>query len=158
MQLCSGDHHEPRFYRCPYVSEVSGFKAAQIASCLLSPLHFDALSRRCERDRAVTISPLYARLLRVVRLPRRPATPQIVDAHGPGVPMPSLQDGQLVLQGVRCMAVRSSGTELLTAGSDGYVFVWDLRNGELGHVVRTMQVWPLYVGLCVGVRALCRHV
>eukprot|EP00879_Flechtneria_rotunda_P022486 GHRR01023737.1.p1 GENE.GHRR01023737.1~~GHRR01023737.1.p1 ORF type:complete len:466 (+),score=151.57 GHRR01023737.1:858-2255(+) len=62
-------------------------------------------------------------------LPSRPTYGcccQVVAAHGPGTKMPSVHDGQPVLQGVRCLALRCNNTELLSAGSDGKIIIWDI--------------------------------
>ncbi|GFR41097.1 hypothetical protein Agub_g1741 [Astrephomene gubernaculifera] len=65
---------------------------------------------------------------------------KVIQAHGPGVPAPSIHDGTPVLQGVRCMALRASRTELVTGGADGQIICWDITSGEVGRVVKTIQL------------------
>lgn len=64
-------------------------------------------------------------------------------AHGPGGKLPGIHDGQLQYGGVRCLALRQNATELVSAGGDGQVIVWDLGSGRgLGPIMKTIQVGP----------------
>ncbi|KAK9824333.1 hypothetical protein WJX72_009517 [[Myrmecia] bisecta] len=63
--------------------------------------------------------------------------------HAPGALAPSIHDGQQVVQGVRAMCLRAAETELLTAGGDGQVLVWDTSGGKLGRIMKTIQVKEL---------------
>lgn len=65
---------------------------------------------------------------------------QVIQAHGLGLKMASIHNGQPVLQGVRCLALRRNNTELVSAGSDGKVCFWDIRNGKVGNLLQTYQV------------------
>jgi WD40 repeat protein len=65
---------------------------------------------------------------------------QVIKAHGPGMKMPSLHDGQPVLQGVRVLALANNNTELISGGSDGQLLVWDISGGQLGRVMHAVQV------------------
>ncbi|KAF6256823.1 hypothetical protein COO60DRAFT_1640423 [Scenedesmus sp. NREL 46B-D3] len=64
---------------------------------------------------------------------------QVVQVHGPGVKMPSVHDGQPVLQGVRCLALRRNNTELVSGGSDGRICIHDISGDRLGSVLQTLQ-------------------
>ena len=68
--------------------------------------------------------------------------PQVIAAHGPGVLAPSIHEGEArkVLQGIRGMALRANNTELVTGGADGTIICWDITTGNLGRVVKTIQV------------------
>lgn len=44
------------------------------------------------------------------------------------------------MQGVRAMCLRANSTELITGGSDGTLIAWDITQGTLGRVVKTIQV------------------
>jgi hypothetical protein len=66
--------------------------------------------------------------------------PQVVQAHGPGAKMPSVHDGQPVLQGVRCLALRCNNTELVSCGSDGRICIHDITGDKLGSIMQTLQV------------------
>lgn len=69
---------------------------------------------------------------------------QVVTAHSPGVKMASVHDGQPVLQGVRCLALRRHNTELVSAGADGKICFWDIAAGKVGKLLQTYQVaWAL---------------
>ncbi len=58
-----------------------------------------------------------------------------------GMRLPSIHDGRLVAQGVRCMALRRGDTELITGGSDGAVMVWDITGSEgVGRLIKSIQV------------------
>ncbi|KXZ56858.1 hypothetical protein GPECTOR_1g774 [Gonium pectorale] len=65
---------------------------------------------------------------------------KVIKAHGPGVPMPSIHDGTPVLQGVRSMAMRANRTELVTGGADGQIICWDITSGDVGRVIKTIQL------------------
>ncbi|PNH12713.1 Lipoxygenase y domain-containing protein 1 [Tetrabaena socialis] len=65
---------------------------------------------------------------------------KVIPAHGPGVPAPSIHDGTPTLQGVRCMALRASRTELVTGGADGQIICWDITTGDVGRVIKTIQL------------------
>ncbi|KAG2499991.1 hypothetical protein HYH03_002273 [Edaphochlamys debaryana] len=65
---------------------------------------------------------------------------KVIPAHGPGIPYPNIHDGTPALQGVRAMALRANRTELATGGADGSVIVWDITTGDVGRVVKTIQV------------------
>ena len=65
---------------------------------------------------------------------------QVIKAHGPGLKMPSLHDGQPVLQGVRALALANNNTELISGGSDGQLLVWDTSGGQPGRVMQAVQV------------------
>ena len=69
-----------------------------------------------------------------------PACLQLIQAHGPGVKAPSLLDGQPVLSGVRAMCMRANNSELVTGGSDGSIICWDITSGNVGRVLKTVQV------------------
>uniref|UniRef100_A0A383W527 PLAT domain-containing protein n=1 Tax=Tetradesmus obliquus TaxID=3088 RepID=A0A383W527_TETOB len=64
---------------------------------------------------------------------------QVVQAHGPGLKMPSVHDGQPVLQGVRCLALRCNNTELVSCGSDGRICIHDITGDKLGSILQTLQ-------------------
>ncbi|GLC44364.1 hypothetical protein PLESTF_000049800 [Pleodorina starrii] len=65
---------------------------------------------------------------------------KVIEAHGPGVPAPSIHDGKPSLQGVRCMALRANRTELVTGGADGAIICWDITSGDVGRVIKTIQL------------------
>jgi hypothetical protein len=67
-------------------------------------------------------------------------TLQVVQAHGPGVKLSSVHDGQPVLQGVRCLALRCNNTELVSGGSDGRICIHDVTGDKLGSILQTLQV------------------
>lgn len=54
--------------------------------------------------------------------------------------MPSVHDGQPVLQGVRCLALRCNNTELVSCGSDGRICIHDITGDKLGSILQTLQV------------------
>lgn len=53
---------------------------------------------------------------------------------------PSIHDGTPVLYGVRSMALRANRTELVTGGADGTIICWDITTGDVGRVIKTIQV------------------
>jgi hypothetical protein len=59
---------------------------------------------------------------------------QAIQAHGPGLKAPSIHDGKPSLQGVRALALRSNGMELISSGADGQLLVWgvDAAGSGLG--------------------------
>lgn len=64
----------------------------------------------------------------------------MVEAHGLGPRVPSIHNGTLVLGGVRALATRHDDTELLSGGSDGTIFVWDITGGTMGRVLKKVEV------------------
>eukprot|EP00775_Hariotina_reticulata_P001782 gene1782-2116_t len=64
---------------------------------------------------------------------------KVVTAHGPGQKQPSIHDGRPCLQGVRCLALRGDSTELVSAGSDGRICIWDITGDGLGHQLQAVQ-------------------
>lgn len=64
----------------------------------------------------------------------------MIRGHGKGAPAPSIHDHKPALQGVRAMALRHADTELLTAGADGKVIVWDITSGLPERQVKTIEV------------------
>lgn len=63
--------------------------------------------------------------------------------------MPSIHDGQPVLQGIRAMCLRNNNTEVLTAGSDGQIIIWDITGPKIGRVMQSVQVCRPALGLCM---------
>ena len=55
---------------------------------------------------------------------------RLVRAHAPG-PSVTRVDGPPTHHGVRCLRLRADGETLLSAGADGHVIAWDVKNGDL---------------------------
>ncbi|KAF5837533.1 hypothetical protein DUNSADRAFT_4226 [Dunaliella salina] len=68
---------------------------------------------------------------------------KVIPAHAPGPKAPSIHDGQLVVQGVRALCLRAKNSELVSGGSDGTLIVWDITNGTLGRVLKTIPFHEL---------------
>ena len=55
---------------------------------------------------------------------------------------PSIHNGVAVLQGVRALCLRANNSELVSGGSDGTVYCWDLAGGNMsGRIVKKIEVW-----------------
>ena len=75
-----------------------------------------------------------------ITLPSFPSL-QVLPAHGPGVKAPSIHNGVAVLQGVRALCLRANNSELVSGGSDGTVYCWDLAGGNMsGRIVKKIEV------------------